>query len=268
MKKRWIVVGCVCLALGCAAPAQPEQAEPEQRPPGEAVARVQVSADSDPRAIEVAKAVLEKMGGQRSWDETRFVSWNFFGNRTHVWDRQTGDLRLELSREEDRFLILMNVESRDGRVWRNGEALDDPEEIAEWLQQTHQIWINDAYWMFMPYKLLDPGVTLRYGGERNTEEGHPAHVLDLTFADGVGYTPQNRYEVLVGSDSGLVEQWDFFPDAADTEPRFRMPWANWKQFGRIMLATDHGEGADWEIAVHEDLPRSVFESPEPMYTAG
>ncbi len=264
MGKSWVVVGCVCLVLGCGSPTQRDQ---KDQPPVEVGPRVKVSADSDPRAIEIAKAVLEKMGGQRGWDGTRFVSWNFFGRRTHVWDRATGDQRLELPKDEERFQILKNVEARVGRVWRNRAEIGDPEEIAEWLQRAHEIWINDAYWMFMPYKLLDPGVTLKYGGERDTEEGQPAHVLDLTFGDGVGYTPQNRYEVLVGTESGLVEQWDFFADAADVEPGFRMPWANWKQFGDIMLATEHGRGADWEIAVHDGLPRSVFESPEPMSAA-
>ena len=265
MRKRWVIAGWVCCVLGCAAPSQPG---PEEQAPAEVEPRVQVSAASDPRAIEIAKVVLQKMGGQRSWDETRFVSWNFFGRRRHVWDRATGDLRLELPRDEDRFLILINVGTREGRVWRNGAALGDAEEIAEWLQRAHEIWINDSYWMFMPYKLLDPGVTLKYGGERDMEDGRPAHVLDLTFGEGVGYTPQNRYEVLVSKDSGLVEQWNFFQAASDTEPGFRMPWAGWKQFGRIMLATEHGREGDWEIAVHEELPRSVFESPEPMNAPG
>lgn len=46
----------------------------------------------------------------------------------------------------------------------------------------------------MPYKLKDSGVTLKYKGEGQTEEGEPAQVLVLTFKD-VGVTPQNKYEV-------------------------------------------------------------------------
>jgi hypothetical protein len=261
-EKRLLVIGLVLLA-GCQAPGEDAtSAEPAD------VERVQVTPESDARAIEIARAVVERMGGWDAWDDTRYVSWNFFGQRTHYWDRWTGDLRLEMPKEDDRYLVLMNAGTREGQVWRSGVLVEDPEEAGNLLQEAHKLWINDSYWMFMPYKLLDPGVTLKYVGEREMEDGRAADVLDLTFGDGVGYTPQNRYEVFVAKDSGLVEQWSFYPEAADAEPRFSMPWADWRQFGRIMLATSHGRGADWEIAVHDDLPRAVFETPEPVAEQG
>jgi len=37
-----------------------------------------------------------------------------------------------------------------------------------------------------------------------------------------------------------------------------MPWAGWKQFGKIWLATQHGQDKDWEIAVEEQRPRTIF----------
>ena len=41
-----------------------------------------------------------------------------------------------------------------------------------------------------------------------------------------------------------------------------MPWAGWRRFGRIMLSTDRGRDFDWQIAVYDELPSSVFESPD------
>ena len=35
----------------------------------------------------------------------------------------------------------------------------------------------------MPFKLLDPGVTLRHVGERTLDGGRPADVLELTVAE-------------------------------------------------------------------------------------
>ena len=115
----------------------------------------------------------------------------------------------------------------------------------------------------MPYKLLDAGVTLKFAGERASAEGADCWVLDLTFEE-VGYTPQNRYHVYVGKESGLVEQWDFFAEAGNPDPNFAMPWKGWQQFGEIHLATDHGRGRDWQIAVHDSLPASVFNDPAPV----
>ena len=219
--------------------------------------RVHVNEGSSERAIEIAQATVRAMGGWEALDATRFVSWKFFGRRQHYWDRHTGDIRIESERDGVTTVILMNIHSREGRVFRDGVELQG-DELAEMLGSGHQVWVNDSYWMFMPYKLLDPGVTLGYVGERATAEGNEAWVLDLTFGEGVGYTPGNRYHVYVGKDSGLVEQWDFYADASAAEPNFAGPWKAWETFGRIKLATNHGRDADWEIAVHDAFPEGLL----------
>lgn len=216
-------------------------------------------ANADPRARELAQTVMERMGGARQWDGLHYVHWVFFGKRKLTWDKWTGDLRIETDKNRT---VLMNVNTKQGRAWQDGKPLEG-EELAKALDMGHQIFINDMYWMFMPYKLLDPGVTLKYAGERAMKDGRAADVLELTFAAGVGYTPQNRYEVFVAKDTGLVEQWSFYEKAGDPEPGFTLPWGGWKKFGGVMLATVHDDKAPWEVAVFDTLPRSVFDSPEP-----
>lgn len=225
--------------------------------------RVHVSPDSDASAIALAQDVMKTMGGWEAWDATRFVSWHFFGRRVHYWDRATGNLRLEFEADEDAYIVLMNLSDRQGRAWKNGERLEG-EELGELLDNGYSAWVNDSYWMFMPYKLLDAGVTLKDAGAKPMADGRSARVLDLTFADGTGITPKNRYEVYVADDTGLVEQWDFYLEAGDAEPRFASPWSDWKSFGAIRLATNHGRNLDWKIAVHDDLPASVFDDPAPV----
>ena len=222
--------------------------------------RVQVSEESDPKAIEIAQTVMEAMGGWEAWDATRYVSWNFFGNRRHWWDRQTGDIRIELGDA----LILMNIHTKRGRAWEGGEEVTHADTLALRMDRSHKIWVNDSYWMFMPYKLLDPGVTLRYGGEKAMEDGRAADVLVLTFGEGAGYTPENKYEVFVARDTGLVEQWTFYRDLDDEEPGFTLPWTGWEKFGGILLSTGRGRDKDWDISVPETLPESVFTSPDPV----
>lgn len=215
--------------------------------------------ESDPRAVALADRVMEALGGRAAWDDTRHVSWVFFGGRRHFWDRATGDVRIE----SDGDLVLMNIHTKKGRVWQGGEEVTDPDSLAAMLDAGFAWWTNDSYWVFMPYKLKDTGVTLGYGGQRKGVDGRPCEVIEMTFA-GVGLTPDNRYEVLVDDGSGLVTEWSFFADAADDEPRFTMPWADWKRLGGIMLAGSHGREKDWKLAVYDDLPRSVYESPEPV----
>ncbi len=225
-----------------------------------------VAPQSDARAVEIARSTLQAMGGEQAWNNTRYISWKFMGGRLHVWDKWTGNHRIEQdTREGDRLVSLINVNAREGRFFRNGVEVTDAEERDQLVARAIGAWINDTYWMFMPYKLLDPGVTLKYLGEKPMEDGRPAEVLQLTF-DNVGNTPNNKYEVFIAKDSGLVEQWTHWTNVDDPEPRFTLPWADWQQFGNIMLATNKGRDRDWSIHVYDTLPESVFTEPEPPFT--
>ncbi len=260
MRSACVMSLALVLLLGCqTGPADSAPVEPAAPTPAQ---RVQVTPDSDQRAIDIAQAVMQKMGGWQNWDATRILAWKFFGGRQHYWDRHSGDIRIEMEREGNTSLWLMNVNTMEGRVWNNGELLEG-DELEQALTRGHKIWINDSYWVVMPYKLLDAGVTLKYSGEREMDDRH-YDVLDMTFAEGVGYTPENRYEIFVGRDSGLLEHWSFFPQATDKEPRFTMPWERWEPFGAIMLATGRGGEEDWAIVVYDELPRSLFTSPDPV----
>lgn len=219
---------------------------------------------SDRRAIEIADAVMERMGGRDAWDATRHLRWRFFGRRLHVWDRFTNDVRIEgvSSDNGEAFTILMNLDSGQGRAWVEGAEVAGGK-LAEMLDFGEAVWINDSYWLLMPYKLKDSGVTLTYEGEGAMEDGRAADVLQLTF-EGVGRTPQNKYHVYVARDSGLVEQWDFYTDAGDTEPRFSTPWLDWRRYGGILLSDDRGENDLSELAVFDRLPASVYQDPAPV----
>jgi len=229
---------------------------------GASCAPATVRADAPPAARPadgaraIAQSVLERMGGREAWEATRHVHWNFFGRREHWWDKATGNVRME----GEGLTILMNVGTREGRVFRDGAEVTDPAERGEALERGYAWWINDMYWVFMPYKLLDPGVHLADLGAQDMADGRPARALELSF-EGVGLTPENRYVVRVADDSGLVEEWSYFARAEDLEPRFTLPWHDWQRFGRILLATEHGRGHDWQFEVVDELPPEVYTAP-------
>lgn len=217
------------------------------------------AAGSDVEAIEVADEVMNALGGREAWDDTRFLTWKFFGGRKHVWDKATGNLRFE---NED-TLVLMNLNTKTGRVWKAGLEVTDAAARDEALRGGESAWINDAYWVFMPYKLKDTGVTLKYVGKGTTLAGASADVLELTF-ENVGRTPENKYHVYVDDGSRLVTQWDYYQKASDPEPRFQLPWLDWTRHGAILLSASRGERQHEDLAVLEGVPDAVFESPEPV----
>jgi len=213
----------------------------------------------DGKAETLADKVMVAMGGKKNYDATRFVSWRFFGKRLHVWDKHTGNLRYE----SEGLTVLMNVNTQKGKAWQEGQPVTGEAELTKHLEAAYAAWINDSYWVFMPYKLKDPGVNLVYSREDKTEAGADAHVLTMTF-ESVGLTPENKYEVFIDKASNLVTQWAFFSKASDENPRFTVPWANWQPYGKILLNDDFGKRKHTELAVHEQLPDSVFQSPEPF----
>jgi hypothetical protein len=214
--------------------------------------------DRDPKADEIADKVMAAMGGQENYDNTRYLAWRFFGRRLHVWDKWTGNVRIE---DGQGMVILMNINTKEGKAWKDGEPVADEGAVAEALDNGWKMWINDSYGWVMHDKLKDPGVTLVYSGERAMEDGNMAHVLTLTF-DSVGVTPQNKYEVFVNQETNLVEQWAFFTTAEDAEPRFINPWKGWTKHGKIMLSADRGRWQHSDVAAYDTLPESIFNNPE------
>lgn len=250
----WAVALLIALTLGVFA-ARPATAEEPAK---------------DPRAVALAERTLEAMGGAEAWAKTRFLRFNFFGFRLHHWDRFTGRHRLEgKNRDGETYMILHNVDTRQGQVFLNGE-LQEGEKAAEWLQRAYEIWINDTYWLLMPYKLLDPGVNLAYDGEE-TIEGVTYDKLLLTF-DQVGVTPGDRYWAYINRDTGLMDRWAYFLQDWEKD---RVPthwwWRDWLRYGHILLSSSRfnpdpekgGERFLSQIATFDHLDDTVFTSPEP-----
>ena len=87
----------------------------------------------------------------------------------HTWDRWTGDYRVEgVDRDSgEPWLALFNVDSREGRVWLAEEEVRVPTIWPGHLERAYGRFINDTYWLLMPWKWLDsrggPGVRRHRG---------------------------------------------------------------------------------------------------------
>lgn len=227
------------------------------------------AAASDKEAIALADATMRAMGGRAAWDRTRTLTWNFFGLRRHVWDKHTGHLRVEyVDRESGAPVpVLMNLNTGEGRVWHDRREITDEKTLAAMLEHARSAWVNDSYWMFMPYKLKDTGVTLKYVGRRTTTEGEEAEVIQLTFEQ-VGDTPENKYLVYIDPESKLVVQWDFYRRASDDEPAMSTPWTSWRRYGEILLSDSRGGNrVHTDVGVADQLPQRVFKTPDPIDVA-
>ncbi|MEM6794202.1 MAG: DUF6503 family protein [Acidobacteriota bacterium] len=229
----------------------------------------------DAKAIEIAERTLEAMGVAQAWQNTRFVRFEFFGFRLHHWDRHTGRHRMEgTTREGQEYVVLHDVENAGeggGSAWLDGEALEG-DRLADWVKNAYRAWINDTYWLTMPYKLLDPGVNLSYDGEE-TLDGATYDKLKLTF-EGVGLTPGDTYWAYIDRESGLMGRWAYSLQGWDAEtPPTEWRWLDWARYGEIQLASKRFDPAKEreatldKIAVFKSLPDSVFTSAAPVTAA-
>ena len=214
-------------------------------------------AGSDAKAVALADSVMAACGGWENWEKTRFIKWICLGKRLNVWDKQTGNLRLESKVS----LVLMNLRTKKGRAWKGVAELTEPDDLQRAMDYGYEGWINDSYWLLLPFKLKDGGVTLKYLGEDTTADGRPADKLSLTFKN-VGVTPNNKYHVYVDKETRLLTQWAYYMDASDEHPRFTTMWANYQKYGHILLSDDRGAKKHTGLAVYDELPAAVFESPE------
>jgi hypothetical protein len=241
-------------------------------------APVTTAAEPDARAVKVAEDVMKALGGKEAWDKTRYVRFDFgferegqLVTRAHTWDKWTGRYRLEgQTQQNEPFVVLMNVNTREGQAWVKGQRQTGDEEKTL-VERAYGTWINDTYWLLMPYKLRDPGVTLAYDGEAK-EGGATYDKLLLTF-DNVGLTPKDKYWVWVNRDTRVVDRWDFVLKGEDV-PATTFLWKDWKTVGNVKLAGERVNPKDNRRLVFPvleapaSLPDSVFSSHEPVRGSG
>lgn len=227
--------------------------------------------ESDPRAVRVAEQVMKALGGRAAWDALPGIRWSFGSSvrdtvrsvRRHAWNKHTGEHRVQGNlRSGEPFVLLHTVgDTTSGLAWVNGNPIEG-DSLRSLLRRAHAMWINDTYWLLMPYKLRDPGVTLTWEGEVK-EGGHTYDKLGLAF-DGVGLTPGDRYWVWVNRRNSRVERWEMLLQGRQPPPTV---WTleDWQQHDGLWFATSHRQG-DTNVFTHSieavtQFPVGTFTAP-------
>jgi hypothetical protein len=227
------------------------------------------TAPTDPKALEVADQMTAALGGKEAWEATRFLHFGFAGRREHWWDKHTGRYRLEgTTKENEPYVVLMDLDTKEGRAWLKGEEARG-EKLKELLDNAWGAWVNDTYWLLMPYKLRDPGVVLKYAGEE-TVDGAVYDKLALSFHQ-VGLTPGDRYWAYVNRATHVMDRWAYILESMDPQgPPTVWAWQGWTRHGGILLAPERAQvGADRKLSlepleVPATLADSIFNDPQPL----
>ncbi len=98
-------------------------------------------------------------------------------------------------------------------------------------------WVNDAYWLLAPLKIMDAGVTMVAEGEKE-KDGAKYQTLRLSFA-AVGLTPSDQYLLYIDPQTKLVKAWDYIPTP---DKVVHGTWEKYERFGGLNLSTTHNFG--------------------------
>ena len=228
------------------------------------------AADTPPTATEIARRSFDAVAGS-AWDQARYVAFTFNVDRdgkniasfSHRWDRWTGDYRVEgKDRDGKQFVIVMNVNTKQGKAWVDGVEQTDN---AELLKRGYGRFINDTYWLLMPAKMLDPGVKLEYAGTKHEADGRTLDGVKLSF-ENVGLTPGDQYWVWVDRKTGLVELWQMQLEGMKPEdPKREHVFREYQKVGGLTLSMSKpsvdGKMRIWfsGVDVRKDVPKGAFE---------
>jgi hypothetical protein len=230
------------------------------------------------RADSVAMTLYDSLGGPEAWASLPYLRFDFAGERDgqrtvrnkHLWNRMTGDYRLEwLVGTDSNYVALFNVNTRDGQMYLNGQPVDTTAQ-ANLLQRAYRSFVNDTYWALVPVKTFDEGVTRTYVPDSSNAQ---YDVIQLSF-NNVGLTPGDRYWLYVNKETGQMDRWLMMLQSMDSTAAPRvLQLTNYETFqapaGPIKISTRKGTpGANTatltdNVETPQDVPADMFTDPNP-----
>lgn len=191
------------------------------------------------KAVEIAKRMMQAMGGEAAWQQAHFVRFDFIVKirgeesitRSHLWDKRTGRYRLEdKAGNGDPGVVLFNVTNHQGVAYVSGRKLEGSAAAAA-LQGSYRTYSTDIEWLALPWMWLDPNVSLKYVGQK-TIGGQLFDLVEVTVQRAAGAA--GRYNAYVSTKSHLLEKCEVLGAPA------KSLW-DWQYVttGGVKLASDH-----------------------------
>ena len=116
------------------------------------------------------------------------------------------------------------------------------------LTKTDSGFINDKYWLLVPFQLVwDNGTTI---SESLIEEAPisktPLNKITLTYSSEGGYTPGDAYDIYFDNDF-LIKEW-VYRNKNSENPTMITTFENYQEFNGIKIALDHKKAeGNWNL---------------------
>jgi len=199
---------------------------------------------ADERSAAIVKELTDAMGGQKTWDNLPYFRFDFVAVKDgkeiarfrHWWDKRVGRCRVEGPDDKGRIVTaIFDLKDKKGRSYTDGIIDTDSTNIASIIKNGYERWVNDTYWVIMPFKLRDPGANLKYSRSESTNDGAVYDVLELSFDQGIGLTSSDRYWLFVNRKTHLIDKWEYVLTGQKPPPQ-PSTWEAWTSVGPIKLS--------------------------------
>ncbi len=222
----------------------------------------------DAKSTEISQAMMTAMGGLDNWNRAHFVRYDFkvtvkgktVVDRSHLWDKMTGRYRIDgKTKDGQETVALFNAANQQGSAWVGGKKLEGAA-AAKAMKDAYATFINDMYWLSMPWKWMDMGVNLKYLGQKPLGK-ESYDVVQLTFGK-VGLTPGDMYHAYVSPKTHLMEHWEY---TLQSGQKGSWDW-QYTTTGGVKLAKDHtnaeGNSIDMgDVQVMDKADEALFTDP-------
>lgn len=219
---------------------------------------------------QVFEKIWKATGGKSTFEKSRFFEFEFAverdrnktPGRKHLWDRYTGDYRLEsVDASGAKTVTLFNVNTKQGKAFVNGVALDN-EQTSQAIQTAYAKFINDSYWLMVPLKLQDEGVNTELEPDTAINDVK-CNVIHLNF-DKVGLTPGDQYWLFVNDNTGEVVQWTFLLQHQQKPATFT--WAPYQDLGGGLKLSTKKTNTDGKTTIYYPVAKVLTEVDKTKFT--
>ena len=191
-------------------------------------------------ARELASNVINALGGLEAWETMPALAFDFVSEndgvvttrRSHAWNKQSGSYMVEWTQKDGKAAraVYSDIYQKQGECRLNGAPA--PDSLAqELIDRGYAYFINDTYWLMMPFKLFDPGVKLKEV-ESEQRDGVTYRILHLSF-ENVGLTPGDQYWLYIEPDTFLIKAWRYELEGGH---RAMHLWEDYQPVGPVNLS--------------------------------
>jgi hypothetical protein len=202
---------------------------------------------ADELSAEIIRRMTDAMGGQQTWDNLPYFRFDFVVVREgkemarfrHWWDKKNGRCRVEGPDDKGRSVTaIFTLADKKGKSFTDGIVDTDSTNTANIIQMGYERWVNDTYWIIMPFKLRDTGVHVKHARTKSTDDGVDYDVLEVSFNPGIGLTPGDRYWLFVNRQTHLIDRWEMLLQGQQPPPS-GATWEAWTDIGPVKLSSMH-----------------------------